>query len=116
MLRLIDLLDIVAPVVQPTTKYHERYGNIYRAKRVGDFGLSVNNEFVTGLTLVPVVEGNWYDALEENIDGVGNEFICHVPEEGLVEGSYYEAYEVCTSVDWESGWCDETEVYIKKVV
>ena len=91
-------------------------GNIYQARKSTEFGLSASNEFIVGLTLVAVSEGNWYDALQENISNIGNEFVCHLPEEGFIEGAYYMTEEVCTSTDWETGYCDDTEVYIRRVL
>lgn len=95
---------------------HLSYSHIYRAKKTDDFGLSADNNFVVGLTLAVVSEGNNYDSLKENIANIGAEFICHLPKEGLIEGAYYEAYEVCSSYDWETGYCDDTEVYIRRVL
>ena len=93
-----------------------KYSHIYKAVRSAEFGLSVENVFITGLELIVVSKGNWYDSLEENISNIGNEFICRLPKEGLIEGAYYESYEVCTATDWETSYCDETEVYIKRVL
>ena len=96
--------------------YHKRYGNIYKAIKTISFGISINNKFITGLTLICVSEGNHYDSLEENISNWGSEFSCILPNEGLIEGAYYESNEICTSTDWETGYCDDTEVHIKRVL
>jgi len=94
---------------------HE-YGTVYQARKLVNFGLSESNELITGLTLVVVRQGNRYDGLQENISNLGNEFTCVLPEEGLIEGFLYISEEVCTSTDWETGYCDDTELYIRRVL
>jgi len=94
----------------------ENFPHIYRAKRTNSFGMSVEGEFIAGLTLVIVSRGNGYDSLVENIANSWSEFSCTLPKEGLIEGAYYEANEICTSTDWETGYCDDTEVYIERVL
>lgn len=94
----------------------ELFGHIYKAKRSASFGLTEDGILIAGLELIIVDIGNGYDSLQEMISNVGSEFICNLPSEGLVEGAYYESYELCTSTDWESGYCDDTEIYIKRVL
>jgi hypothetical protein len=81
-----------------------------------EIGLTYDNEIVSGLKLSMVSYGSDYNALHEAIDNVGIEMTCNMPTEGLEEGCYYEITEKCTSVDWETGYCDDTELYIIKVL
>ena len=106
-------MDLLSSYEDPA----EKFSNIYKAKKTSEFGISESSAFITGLTLEMVSEGTYpYDSLKENISNVGSEFICNLPTEGLIEGAYYEVNEVCTSTDWETGYCDDTEVNIVRVL
>lgn len=110
------LINLLSKSVFNNTEKAEKFGHIYKAKKVNEFGIIDGDTLITGLILEIVSEGNWYDPLQENISNWSDTFICHLPNEGLIEGAYYEAKEVCTSTDWETGYCDDTEVYIERVL
>jgi len=89
---------------------------IYKAIPTREIGVTIDNEVVSGLKLSMVAYGSGYNALQEAIENVGVEMTCNMPVEGLEEGRYYEITEKCTSVDWETGYCDDTELYVNKVL
>ncbi len=96
-------------------KEEEYFPDIYRAMPTIEVGLTLDNEIVSGLKLSKVAHGSTYDALQNTIENVGIELVCNMPVDGLEEGGYYEIIEKCTSVDWETGYCDDTELYVNKV-
>jgi len=72
------------------------------------------DSLIFGIELI-AFKANEYDALSEFISLGGAEAMIILPDEGLISGCYYEPYEICSSTDWESGVCDETELHIKRV-
>ena len=106
-------LDVLKMLEEPVSD--SKYGHIYKAVTSQDYGISESNELLTGIKLERVRRGNYYDGLEELVANVGNEFPCTFPEEGLIIGQYYTATERCTSTDWETGLCDDTELFIERI-
>jgi len=78
-----------------------------------DVGINYDGENITGLKLVLVSYGTPFQEARFNF---GTVLICNLPVNGLEKGCYYEIIEKCVSTDWESGNCDETELFANKVL
>lgn len=87
----------------------------YKAVEASNYGVNVDKQAVFGLTLIPVEGQYGYDPLHENIMNIGNEAEITYPDEGLEKDAIYLVTEQCSSYEWESGLCDDTELFITKV-
>lgn len=94
------------------------FSHIYRAYKSNQFGMTEDMQLVCGLVLGIANHGNGWDALEDMIENTGGDCIEFIifPEEGLIEGAYYESRVVNESRDWESGFVDDWDVEIVRIL
>ncbi len=104
----INLLENVDP--------HKYYSHIYKAVKSSKFGISKEGSVIFGLELVIVSRGNETDGVEEEIQMMGTETLLTLPEEGIIENAYYENSTKCISTDWETGYCDDVETTLYRVL
>ena len=89
--------------------------SVFVAVKASAYGVNIDNQAVFGLTLEPDGDEYGYNPITENVINIGAEANMIYPEEGLIEGEKYLVQETCTSYDWQTGYCEDTEVVISKL-